>query len=124
LSNYDNTDSWNYTVASWQIKNNNNANKISFVRGLNEDAVDALNPMFSLNGTTNVTRIVGIGLDSTTAIAADCSSGTSSVNSNNWGYHAAKYIGIPGWVSTILRRWKKVSLRDDNMVWRHRHPTL
>jgi len=65
----DSTDSWTYTTATIRAKNGNNSNRITFVQGLDEHCVDALN--YTLMNTSGSGTIVvhGIGLDSTTAFA-------------------------------------------------------
>lgn len=85
LANLDNTDSWNYTTATWRIKNNNNNNKISFIIGWQGDGIDATNMSGGSNSTTNVFQGVSIGLNSTTAFAVNSANGcgrSSSVSSS------------------------------------------
>jgi len=78
LKNFDDTNSWQYTTATYRIKNGNNANKISFVVGLREDGIRAVNNQVNNNNTVLVTRIVQIALDSTTTATAG-----SSTSANN-----------------------------------------
>lgn len=73
--NWDTTDSWNYTTATWRIKNNNANNKISFVIGWQGDAIEAVNSQIGGNTTTNVFQGASIGLDSVTAFAVTCGVG-------------------------------------------------
>ncbi len=66
LINFDNTNTWNYTTATLRIKNGNNANKISFVIGLSEDALTAINVAYAVNASLNIFRETAIGFNSTT----------------------------------------------------------
>jgi hypothetical protein len=61
--------SWNYSTASYRQVNGNTANQLDFVRGLAEDAVEAVCTV-GLTSTANATVTTSIGLDSTSAIAA------------------------------------------------------
>lgn len=64
----DSTDSWNYTTATWRAANNNNNNRVTLVRGLNEDMVYAEAQAFASN-TGGVGTATAIGLDSTSVIS-------------------------------------------------------
>lgn len=83
LANFDNTDSWNYTTASFRIKNNNNNNKISFIIGWKGDGIQAMNSGTYNNSTTSVGARIGIGLNSTTNIATGSSIGFARNSSAN-----------------------------------------
>jgi hypothetical protein len=73
--NFDNTDTWNYTTATFRVKNGNSANRISLIVGLSEDTLSARNSAIARNSTANITKIIGIGLDSETVLATGSSSG-------------------------------------------------
>jgi len=62
---------WNYTTATIRQANANTANQLNFVIGVQEEALQATLVALAQNTNTGVTVAVGIGLDSTTAIAAD-----------------------------------------------------
>lgn len=66
LTNYDTTDSWNYTTATWRVKNNNTANNITVIVGLSEDMLFAVNSMVSGNSSAGISRSCAIGINSTT----------------------------------------------------------
>lgn len=70
LVNYDNTNTWNYTLLTWQLKNtgaSSTANRITLVVGLSEDCLTALNVVCSTNSSANIQRAASIGLNSVTA---------------------------------------------------------
>lgn len=65
----DTTASWTYNVAStWRAANSSNGNRINFVRGLNEDSVQAKYSALGVAGSATFAAC-GIGLDSTTAFS-------------------------------------------------------
>jgi hypothetical protein len=75
LTNFDNTDSYAYTTAAFRLKNNNNANKISFVVGWQGDGLFANNSVWVSSSAVNNLDLIGIGLNSTTAIATGSNTG-------------------------------------------------
>lgn len=93
---HDNTDSWTYGTAAWQALNASNSNRISFVRGLNEDFVHGgLCITVAPPATSNAA--VAVGLDSTSAIWA--SAGANVANATgalNAAADALFYSGVPG----------------------------
>lgn len=91
----DSDDSWNYTTATIRAANGSNSNRITFVRGLNEEAVDALFQSYSSNGS-NAVRVAGIGLDATNAIASGSTTGINRLSSSSPESHTALYRGLPG----------------------------
>jgi hypothetical protein len=95
LVNFDNTDSWNYTTASYRVKNGNNNNKISFVVGWQGDGLSAINAGCAYNNTTtSVGARVGIGVNSTTNMAVGSSTGfaRNSGASARLGFPPAHYV--------------------------------
>lgn len=91
------TVSWNYTTNTLRQANANTANQLDFVRGVDEDAVRATVVVQVTNTTTNVTLIAAIGLDSTTALAADCFYPVTYSGTLNYLVACnANYSGIPG----------------------------
>nr|WP_301293827.1 DUF2793 domain-containing protein [Nitrobacter winogradskyi] len=94
----DSTTNWSYTTAAWRAANNSTANSIAFVRGLDEDGVEALYSLLAF-ATSGAAQIgIGIGLDETNAIAANATSFVSyySLGGNNQGPGVATYSGHPG----------------------------
>lgn len=63
-------DSWNYTVATLRQANANAANQLDFVIGLGEESVQAVVTAMARNTVQNISMVVGIGLDSTSAAAS------------------------------------------------------
>lgn len=93
---------WAYTTASWRSANNSTANRISFVRGLDEDAITARYASLALTTTNAIQLGLGIGLDSTSALASGATgyatSATTYFNTvnNNQIASVAHYGGMPG----------------------------
>lgn len=89
------TDNWTCVAGTMRALNSSNSNRISFVRGLDEDAADAF--AFGFNAQTAADYgWTGIGLDSTTA-AWDGNIRHPAVTAaavNNGTYSSAK--GLPG----------------------------
>lgn len=75
----DSTDSWTYSTATVRAADNNNSNRISFVRGLNEDGVSAAYNAIARNSTNGGVLAVGVGIDSTSAFSG------SIANGSGWG---------------------------------------
>lgn len=87
------TDSWVYSTATYRSANAVDANRLQFVRGLNEDPVYAA--VFSYMNTTVVADVlVGIALDVTNANHAKVFGGPS--NPAGTQLTQAEYRDIPG----------------------------
>lgn len=91
----DSTDSWNYTTATWRSANNNTANRITVVCGLNEDAVAVVHNQFATN-TTTIGVKNGIGLDSTTAWVGSPGAATATALATGHSQVTAHYAGLVG----------------------------
>ena len=57
----DDTNDWNYTVATWRASNNSGNMRVSFVRGLDEDGVSA--QFIQCAANASATAFVGISLE-------------------------------------------------------------
>lgn len=97
----DNTDSWNYTTATWRAANNSNSMRVSYVSGLQEDFVQAEYIASSFNNSTIAQAQVGIGFDVTNApsgrfpgAAAPNNSGFSFLFVNPMASYAAQALGF------------------------------
>jgi len=83
LVNFDTTDSWQYTIATWRMKNaaatgNGFNNRIQVLVGYQGDAWDAINNQISGN-TVAAAPMSGIGLNTSTALALGSSTGQHGV---------------------------------------------
>lgn len=89
---------WAYAVNAWRQARASAANQLDFVVGLSEDAVNARVRATAVNGAASTAAVaVGIGLDSSTALAAACVvSSSSAVFANNDQAVAADWEGLPG----------------------------
>lgn len=95
----DSTDSWTYSTAAWRQANNSSANQLDVVRGLNEDAMRAFVTAMWYGGVMNYPDCyVGVGLDSTTALASGCITGlgVSSFDATQGQGSWAMWDGLPG----------------------------
>ena len=90
-------DSWSGSgAASWRQANNSTANQLDFVRGLDEDRVNAGTAVAAISSTTTERQIrQGIGLDATNAIATGCFPGLSLVDTGT-EFITSSYQGYPG----------------------------
>lgn len=89
----DNTNSWTYAVnATWRQANNSASSRVSMIRGLDEDAVEATYNAIART-TTGGTAIAGVGVNSTTAY-----SGTTqgTINTTDFLAMPARYSGLAG----------------------------
>jgi len=76
----DNTASWSYTSLTFRQKNASPGNQVSFVAGLNEDAVQVIASQCVQADGTGVTGIIGISIDSTTTTYGSAQEGTAFTN--------------------------------------------
>lgn len=98
----DNTDTWTYTTATWRSMNNNSANRITVVCGLNEDAISVVATTAGYS-TAAIQYSNGIGLDSTSAF-----SGLPGIQNHAAGANVprplvANYRGLVGLGSHFLQ---------------------
>ncbi|HEX7795332.1 MAG TPA: hypothetical protein VF456_13315, partial [Vicinamibacterales bacterium] len=75
LVNFDNTDTWNYTTASYRVKNGNVNNRIQFLVGYQGDGFDALNSIVVVNTSAFIDELAAIGLNRSTAPVAGSATG-------------------------------------------------
>jgi hypothetical protein len=95
---YEATDSWTYSTAAFRQMNNSSANQLAMVRGLDEDAVQAKVATLVNTSSNFQTVRAGLGLDSTTAIAAGSLPTQAAVSVTATGAIALVilYAGLPG----------------------------
>lgn len=92
---FESTDTWTYSTQGYRQMNNSAANQLAFVRGLNEDAVEArvLAAALSSGGTVRYVK-AAVGLDSTTTRSG--LAGVSTVSSSVQAMLNPSYYGFPG----------------------------
>lgn len=90
----DSTDTWTYATATWRSANNNTANRITAVFGLNEDAVSVVHNAWATH--SNSAAIVGVGLDVTSAYTGTPGGGTSASTPSLSLSMSGRYDGLPG----------------------------
>ena len=76
------TDNWTYSTGAYRQANANAANQLDFIQGTQEDSVQAFCIGDVVSSSGNVPVIVGIGLNSTTAIASSCTNSVFYVSTN------------------------------------------
>jgi len=107
MKKIDTTDSWTYNTAAYRYSNNNAANRLDLVRGLDEDSVHVTASSQMANSVGSVPCLNAVGLDSSTAVATGCirvqtdsenSAGFSSSMRSSWngtpglGFHFLAWI--------------------------------
>lgn len=83
LVNFDNTNTWTYTTATWRLKNASASaelNKIKFIVGVVGSGIDAWNYALFSNTSINVSGEVGIGLNTTSGISIGQATGRGIVS--------------------------------------------
>lgn len=97
LSVIDTTDTWDYAVTAWRAANNSNANKVEYVAGVSDDVVMAVARGMA-QVSTGIAGAVGIGIDSSTANAAQLLNEVAGTNLANTFRLVvnADYLGYPG----------------------------
>lgn len=109
------TNTWNYTIATIRQANGAAANQLDFVRGLNEDAVNAR--VRAAGRSTGVASLqVYVGLDSTTAKAADSTSHSTAGGAGINVILNADYMGLPGLGRHYLS-WLEWSTATGTTLW-------
>jgi hypothetical protein len=92
-ASYESTDSWAYATASFRSLNNNNGNRVTMIRGLNEDAVFAQCFGYATASAGNPIVALAVGLDSVTV--ASGSTGAVAIG-NLLNRNISSYAGVPG----------------------------
>lgn len=90
----DNTNSWTYGTAAWRSLNNSTGNRVSFVRGLDEDAIFVHLKCYVTSSTSGDVGYFGIALDATNTNNALTGSGIGGASS--FTSTVATYSGRPG----------------------------
>jgi len=97
----DSTNSWTYATAAWRAKNNNAANSITVVCGLNEDSVVAMAACHATH-STNSNVGLGIGIDSTTVFSGLPAKVGVTLAGTYYNGGTGHYTGLVGLGSHIL----------------------
>lgn len=90
----DSTDTWTYATATWRSANNNTANRITAVFGLNEDAVSVI--YNAVAAFSNSVASVGVGLDVTNAYTGSPGVQGSINTPSSATSWRGRYDGLPG----------------------------
>lgn len=122
LRRQDTTDTWTYSTGAYHQANASAANQVAMVRGLDEDVVVLSLINAARNASTSTLRpaAVAVGLDSTTAKAADCvdyQSGVTSSSATNETAFGSSRRRLPFPRLARIRQWQR---RHDRMARRYR----
>lgn len=90
----DSTDAWTYDTATWRAANNNNANRITAVFGINDSSVHAIYSAMAANTSAGEIYHAAVGVDSTTAFSGV--PGGSGPNSSTATNAIGQYMGMTG----------------------------
>ena len=90
------TDSWTYTTAAFRAMNNSTANRLQFVIGVDEVFITAHMTQTLSSNTGTVTAYISIGLDSTSAKAANVLGSFAATTAGERTPMHAIYTGAPG----------------------------
>jgi len=112
----DSTNSWTYTTATWRQANNAAANQLDYVVGLIEDAVQATVFSASFNSSANVSRQVGIGVDSTTADSSQIRLNAQTQTAGEIEQMIVEYQGWPG-IGRHYLAWIETSVATGTTTW-------
>ncbi len=112
----DATTSWTYTIATIRQSNANAANQIAFVRGLDEDAVEAHVRSRASNTTAGVIVSAGIGLDSTSLMVGFKDRRAISEVTGNTGVFGGSWVGLPG-IGYHFLSWNEISGASGTTTW-------
>lgn len=110
-------DSWTYTTATIRQANNNAANQLDILVGLDEDEVSAAVVAFGYNSTIGNGLQVLIGLDSTTAMVSGCY--TNSITAPVSSYRIplmAEWRGYSG-IGRHTLTWLEVADAGGTATW-------
>lgn len=113
----DTTDNWGYTTATYRQVRSSTSNQVDMVRGLDEDSVEVMAQHNASNSSAGVGLFTSIGLDSTSAKAADCiSTGVTTYIAGYAHTVTARYSGLPGLGRHYLA-WLELSSATGTTTW-------
>lgn len=113
----DTTDTWNYSTASFQQANASSANQVEIINGIDEDSVLLYLVGRAVNSTATVRNVfIAIGLDSTTAKAADSTASRGQITNSVFFSMPAAYSGFPGLGYHFLT-WLEQGAGADTQTW-------
>lgn len=109
--------SWTYTTLTLRQANANAANQIDCVIGMPEVMVSAeVHSSFKNSAVNGTNALVGIGLDSTSALAAGCVNSYAHSLNNNINSTGAAWKGYPG-IGRHYVAWLEASVAVGTTTW-------
>ena len=114
----DATASWNYTTGTYRQANASAANQVEFIQGVAEDAVDiAVSALVKNSSASLIQAQVGIGLDSTSAIATGVIATPTDLGvANAYFTTQAKLTTVPN-AGRHYAAWLEVSVASGTATW-------
>ena len=109
------TDSWTYTTATMRQVRGDSANQLNFVRGLDEDPVEATAASAASNAN-NCTVATAIGLDSTAIRATDSVGAYYTIPAGLLNGGTSHYRGLPG-IGLHYLSWLEYSAASGTTTW-------
>lgn len=107
----DDTDTYNYTTATWRQARGNSGNKVEWITGDSSSYVQAECLHQSITSGTAVARSAAVGIDSTTAY-----SGLPGYGALVYAHHYAIYKGTPG-LGYHYAAWLEWSRASSTTTW-------
>ncbi len=110
------TASWAYTTATWRQARATAGNKVSFVVGYAEDMIHGFVNGTMINGTGGASAFVGMGLDSTSALATGCVTGAIGSGDTSYASGTSIYSSVPV-VGVHYLAWLEYSVATGTTTW-------
>ncbi len=110
------TDSWTYTILTWRQVLASSLNQFNFVIGLSEDEVSVDVQSQFANSTASIAGYVGVGLDSTSAIATGSIAGSELSVVSHWAPLNGSWTGFPG-IGKHYLAWLEASVATGVGTW-------
>lgn len=121
LSRKDSAANWTYTTAAFRQANGSTSNRVSMMRGLNEDSARVSVLCAAVNTTATAGLGIAIGLDSSTTVATECINGAANALGSTVAANInlqASYEGMPGTGLHELR-WLEYSAASGTTTWQN-----
>lgn len=115
----DTTNTWNYTTATWRSADNSASNRINYVVGLDEDALQTSYSVEALNNTAAAYWRAGVAMDATNAIIDGSSPGAlGNTNASAvGGTTIATFTGDNGGIGIHFIQAIEYSTATGTTVW-------
>lgn len=116
LQRLETTSTWNYTTATYRQANGAAANQVEVMVGVAEDAID-IGVFSAAEGATASFIAVGVGLDSTSAVASGCIQQTPRIGATSTTHLCAAYLKTVPTVGLHTFTWLEWSTASGTTTW-------